>query len=218
MKIEMIGKKFGRLMVLEGAGRSKRSEDLYRCECECGVCKIIRGRHLRARTIKSCGCLSAEMAKERATTHGMTKTPTFSTWLSMQQRCTNPNHPSYKYYGDRGITVCNEWKKSFSSFLKDMGIRPKGTSIDRFPNNNGNYEPGNCRWATPQEQCRNRRLRNDNKTGAQGIYWHKVEKKYHVSITSNHIRHNIGYFVRLEDARAARRVAESKYWGVKCQK
>jgi len=80
----------------------------------------------------------------------------YSSWANMITRCTNPNFKDWKYYGGRGITVCEEWRNSFAAFLRDMGPKPKGTSVDRFPNNTGNYEPGNCRWATPFEQQHNK--------------------------------------------------------------
>lgn len=89
-------------------------------------------------------------------THGHNRSPTYSSWQSMKNRCLNPNEPSYARYGARGITVCDRWLE-FANFLADMGERPAGTSLDRWPNAAGNYEPGNCRWATPTEQALNRR-------------------------------------------------------------
>ncbi len=90
-------------------------------------------------------------------THGLSKDPTHISWSSMKSRCTNPGSGSYKHYGGRGITVCDRWLNSFDNFLKDMGLRPTGTTLDRYPDKNGNYEPGNCRWATWSEQMSNRR-------------------------------------------------------------
>jgi hypothetical protein len=90
-------------------------------------------------------------------THGMNATKEYEAWRSMRQRCTNPNVKQWKDYGGRGITVCKEWLESFTTFFKYIGKCPKGKSIDRYPNNDGNYEPGNVRWATQQEQADNRR-------------------------------------------------------------
>lgn len=94
------------------------------------------------------------MAKRRS--HGVADTKTWTSWASMLNRCTNERTPAYARYGARGITVCDRWRNSFEAFLEDMGERPDGTTLDRYPDKNGNYEPGNCRWATAIEQQRNR--------------------------------------------------------------
>lgn len=91
-------------------------------------------------------------------THGMSNTATFSIWMAIIARCENPKHISYKYYGAKGIKICDRWRESFECFFLDMGERPEGKSIDRI-NVNGDYEPGNCRWATIEEQ-------NNNKSNA----------------------------------------------------
>ncbi len=87
--------------------------------------------------------------------HGMRSTPTYGSWLKMRQRCYDPKNNRYAYYGGRGVTVHPAWRDSFSAFFADVGERPPGTSLDRFPNKDGNYEPGNVRWATPEQQARN---------------------------------------------------------------
>lgn len=155
--LNLTGREFGRLTVLGYVGRKK-----WRCRCQCGNTNDILGNSLtRENGTQSCGCLFREVVsrgvRERSTTHGMTKTRTWKTWSMMIQRCHNQNAPDYPRYGARGVTVCLRWRLSFEDFLADMGERPDGKTLDRFPMQDGNYEPGNCRWATPEEQQRNKR-------------------------------------------------------------
>jgi hypothetical protein len=152
--IEMTGQKFGMLLVIERAGKEKHGTALWKAECECGQETIVRGAHLRSGRIMSCGCLMGN------TTHGHTAggrfSPTFTSWDCMKQRCLNPNHKHFSYYGGRGITVCQSWTNSFEQFLSDVGERPEGKTLDRI-DSNGNYEKSNVRWATPKEQANNKR-------------------------------------------------------------
>ena len=105
------------------------------------------------------------LGNTHAVRHGMRSTSTYSSWANILQRCTNQNSQAYERYGGRGITVCDRWRNSFENFYADMGERPEGTSIDRI-NNDSNYEPGNCRWATSTEQNNNRRERRKT----QGVW------------------------------------------------
>lgn len=130
-------------------------------QCECGNKTIVIRYGVISGTTSSCGCFQRESLSLRRTSHGHkrngTESKTYKCWRTMLGRCFNKNNASYDDYGGRGITVCDRWLNSFENFLDDMGESPEGMSLDRFPNNNGNYEPENCRWATVKEQHRNTR-------------------------------------------------------------
>lgn len=150
---DLTGARFGRWTALRIAVGVKRVQ--WECECDCGNKKVIRANHLKSGVSKSCGCLNIELLKKRAT-HGRSRNDAiYRIWQGMIQRCTNPKNPKYSYYGGRGISVCDRWGK-FENFLHDMGERPKGLTLDRFPDKNGNYELSNCRWATWKQQQNNR--------------------------------------------------------------
>jgi len=164
---DLTGQTFGKLKVI-GYAETRNKRAYWLCECACGKQVVKMGKYLTDGDTSSCGCFHKEQLSERQRTHGesVDNTPEYRTWRHMKDRCYNKNNSKYPRYGGRGITVCERWKDSYLNFIEDMGRKPSPDhSIDRI-NNDGNYEPENCRWATTQQQ-------GTNKTRGGGWHTHK---------------------------------------------
>lgn len=197
--VDLKGIRFGKLTALRQDHKDAARQIVWECKCDCGRVHYSPAGQLRSGVVLSCGCSRA--------THGHTRgegvSPTYKSWNSMRQRCENKSDPSYERYGGRGITVCARWA-SFENFLSDMGQRPQGKTLDRI-DVNGNYEPSNCKWATPTQQQRNRRdARNVTAKGktlsihewaallgtsAQAIAWRLKQGMTAEEAVTNPIRH-----------------------------
>lgn len=162
---DLVGKRFGKLVVICEAERKPNTPRMWLCRCDCGNTTTVRGSHLTDGSTKSCGCVNSELLIERNTTHGDSHSRLYGVYRSMLQRCYNPNTAKYRIYGALGVTVCDEWKESYESFKEwaysngyrdDSPLRSHKITIDRI-NPFGNYEPSNCRWVDAKVQYHNQR-------------------------------------------------------------
>ena len=214
------GTVIGRLTIL-GPGTNRGKNRTSRCRCTCGVEKEVLNLCLKAKkpTI-SCGCYIREITSIRAKTgnirrvHGGYGTLTYSCWIGMIARCNKPSNMSYPRYGGKGVTVCERWscsKEGYKNFIKDMGERPsRAHSIDRI--NGGNYEPGECRWATRSQQNQNVGLKKSNSSGYKGINRHA--SKWTVEVRNDGSKYYAGIYDTKEEAALAYNIASEKLQGL----
>lgn len=153
--LDLVGKKYGRLTVLEYGELDNRGKSIWKCRCECGSIGVFRGTHLISGHTTSCGCYNTDKIKERVTTHGMSKTRLYNVWKGMLKRCYYDNATGYEHYGEKGIRVCDEWFEfeKFREWANTNGYADDLT-IDRIDNDK-NYTPDNCRWVDMGAQLRN---------------------------------------------------------------
>lgn len=222
-QLNLVGQVFGNLTVLEkGAGKTFPSGNKARtwlCLCKCGNITEVTTSNLNSGNSTSCGCLHKELLSNRVKKHGDSNSSQkrhylYNTWSGIKSRCLNANCRKYKDWGERGITIYEPWINNYQLFkdyvLSNLGERPKGMSLDRI-DNDGNYEPGNLRWATNNIQRINQRIDSRNTTGYTGVYWYKANKKWTASITVKGIQKHLGYFDTKDDAIATRLKAEEQY-------
>ncbi len=194
--LDISGQRYARLVALDFA-RIQRGNAVWVFACDCGALKSIDAHSVRYGATRSCGCLHSETAAAKNTKHGKSHTPEYLTWKSMRERCGNPNVLNYHRWGGRGIRVCPEWD-DFDLFLAHVGPRPSSKhSLDRI-NNDGNYEPGNVRWATAAEQARNRR--NTQLFTINGTTRHLSGWAESVGISIQCLMHRMKIGLSLEDA------------------
>jgi len=206
------GDRFGRLEIIEESGRDTNGAVLWLCRCDCGSFSKARATLLKCGDTRSCGCLHKETVSALFKTHGLRKHPLYNRWYHMITRCYNEGGWAYKHYGGRGITVCDRWRNSLENFMEDMGpsFDPK-LSLDRI-DNDGNYEPDNCRWATQSEQLRNKRGFGTSKH--LGVNYNKRAKKWQARLFMNEKSTHLGYFTTEQEAAQVVKAKRFEVYGI----
>jgi len=206
------GERFGRLEIIKENGRASYGAVLWLCKCECGNFLKAGSASLKSGNTRSCGCLQKDKARAYSTTHGLRKNPLYDRWHGMRERCYNEKHLAYKYYGGRGITVCERWRNSVKNFVEDMGpLFDTNLSLDRI-NNDGNYSPENCRWATQSEQLINRRGFGSSKHC--GVAYYKPTKKWQAKLSIEGKPTHLGYFNSEQEAAQVVKAKRLEVYGI----
>lgn len=203
--INRIGQRFGRLLVLEEAGRNQLKKVLWKCQCDCGTVVVRPSGDLVTGNSVSCGCY----LKERITKHGGWNKASYNTWRAMMRRCYKTQDKDYPRYGGVGVVVCDRWHE-YVNFSADMGEPEGDETLDRV-DTYGNYEPNNCRWAGVKTQNRNVRVRANSKTGVIGVS-KTLNNKYMAKITVGKNAFYSKCFATLDEAAQARKQLEEKHW------
>ena len=204
--INRTGERFGRLLVLEEAGRNQLKKVLWKCKCDCGNVVVRTSGDLVTGNSISCGCY----LKERITKHGGYKKSSYNTWRAMMRRCYKEKDKDYPRYGGQGISVCERWH-DYKCFVEDMGEPEGDETLDRV-DVYGNYNKDNCRWAGVKVQNRNVRIRKNSKTGVTGVS--KTNSgTYMAKVTVKKVSYYSKCYATVEEAAAARKELEVKYWG-----
>lgn len=209
--IDRINQRYGSLVVVERAENTRDNKAAWVCKCDCGNTIVVPASQLARGQKHSCGCLYGGKPLIYRRTH---KNKLYNQWSGMIYRCTHEAASHYERYGERGVSVCQEWIDSFEAFA-DWSIAngyKETLEIDRI-DNNGNYSQENCRWVSHMENSRNRNTRKTSKSGVSGVIFRKDINKWRVTICANYKRINIGNYDTFEDAVSARKKAEEEYWG-----
>ena len=210
---DLTGQRFGKLVVISRGEDKKfpsgKSHPMWLCSCDCGNTKVINGNNLKSGKSQSCGCSQFDVH----TTHGMCGTPTYYTWEGMKRRCLDPKHKAYKYYGGKGVKFDPSWE-SFEGFLKDMGERPEGLTLDRI-DSEGDYCRENCRWATSSIQAHNKTV-SDTSSQYKGVSWNRSVGKFQAYIRdpeSTSFKEHLGWFDCERLAASAYNAKAIEYYG-----
>ena len=202
--VDRTGQLFGKLTVIEQAGRDRLKKVLWRCKCDCGNEAVVVSGSLVTGNTTSCGCV----LKAAITKHGGSSKSSYNTWRAMIRRCTVPTDKDYPNYGGRGISVCPEWLQ-YKNFAADMGEPVGDETLDR-KDAYGDYTPDNCRWAGVRTQNRNTRLRATNKTGFTGVS--QVGNKFLAKVTVDKKSYYSRVVATVEEAAVSRRELERLHW------